>query len=62
MKQIIIKMTNADGNKITGYKVRADEQGEYINRFGMKGRLVKSSTFSPSGMTEFVKYAVSHYA
>ena len=62
MENQIITMINAEGNKISGYKIRTDEQGQYIKRFGMKGRLVKSSTFSPSGKTEFIEYIVSHYS
>jgi len=57
----IITIRDAEGRKISGYKIRTDASGEYIKRFGMIGRLTKTVSRTPSGKTEFVEYKVSHY-
>jgi len=61
-KMEIITIKTTEGKRVKGYKVRVDQKGEYIKRFGMIGRLTKRTKVSENipDLT-FIDYTIDHY-
>ena len=58
---IYTTIRDGEGRKIRGYRVYQDNEGYYIKRFGMIGRLTVEITYTLSRRSQFLNYKVDHY-
>lgn len=61
-KMNLITIKTAEGKKITGYRIYEDNDGKYIKRNGMIGKLdvVKDYAYE-AGYKNLYTYKISHY-